>query len=114
MKRTIKIAVCAAFALIAGVIIAALVVVHTGWFRNYVQGRIVSSLENTVGGSVEVKSFSFTLRTLTATVTGLVIHGTEPTGEVPLFEAPRIVVRFRFLPSFKKALDLRYLEIDQP
>src|SRR5580700_4480362 len=75
------------------VVLAGVAVVRTGWFRNYVREKIVSTVEDDTGGKVDMRTFDFDWRGLQAEVTGFVIHGTEPAGEAPLFVAPDIVLR---------------------
>ena len=63
--------------------IAAIIIVQTGWFRNYVRETIISATESGTGGRVEVGSFSFNWRALEAVVSEFVIHGKEPSGSAP-------------------------------
>jgi translocation and assembly module TamB len=100
--------------LILIVIIAALVVLRTEWFRDYVREKIITSVEDATGGKVELNEFTFDRHGLTAEVDGFVIHGTEPPGSPPLFEAPRIVLRLKLLAGLKKAIDLEYLGVERP
>ncbi|MBZ5606389.1 MAG: hypothetical protein LAO79_29210, partial [Acidobacteriia bacterium] len=89
------------------VVLAALVAVRSGWFRDYVRRKIVSSVENSTGGLAALSAFAFDPRSMTATVTGFVLHGTEPPGSAPLFEAPRIVLTLRWF-------HLEYLGVERP
>lgn len=100
--------------LILIVVIGGIIVLRTEWFRNYVREKIISSVEDSTGGKVELKTFTFDWPGLTATVTGFVLHGTEPPGSAPLFEAPSIVLRLKLFAGFKKAVDLQYLGVDHP
>ena len=95
-------------------IIAAVIVARTEWFRDFVRQKIVSSVEDSTGGKVELKAFNLDWHGLTAEATGFVIHGTEPPGSPPLFEARSIVVRMKLLTGVKKPLDLEYLGVDDP
>lgn len=94
--------------------IAAIIVLRTERFHNYVREKIISVAADSTGGTVEMKTFAFDWRGLTATVTGFVIHGTEPPGAAPLFEAPSIVLRLKLLAGLKKTVDLEYLGVDRP
>jgi translocation and assembly module TamB len=100
--------------LILIVIIAALVVLRTEWFRDYVREKIITSVEDSTGGKVELNTFTFDRHGLTAEIDGFVIHGTEPPGSPPLFEAPRIILRLKLLAGLKKAIDLEYLGVERP
>ena len=46
-------------ALIVVVLVAALIVIHTDWFRNFVREQIISATEEATGGKVEIASFTF-------------------------------------------------------
>ena len=87
MTRRRKIATIAALSL-AGLAIAifggGLILVQTNWFRNFVRAKIVTSVEEATGGTVEISSFRFDWRHLRAEVHGFVIHGLEPTTAAPL------------------------------
>ncbi|HLJ15485.1 MAG TPA: translocation/assembly module TamB domain-containing protein [Bryobacteraceae bacterium] len=104
----------AVLAFIAIAIISVVLVVRTGWFRNYVREKMISYVEDATGGKVDVQAFRFDWRQLQAEVTGFVIHGTEPAGSAPLFEAPRIVLRLKLFTGWKKPVDLEYLGVDRP
>ena len=70
-------------ALIVLLIVTALIVVRTDWFRNYVRQEIITATENGTGGNVELRSFEFDEWQFKATVADFVIHGHEPPGAAP-------------------------------
>ncbi|MGA2076286.1 MAG: translocation/assembly module TamB domain-containing protein [Terriglobia bacterium] len=72
---------------------AAIAVMSTPWFRQALEHRLISSLEDATGGRVEVQSFRFHPFVLQATFQGLVLHGSESPEAPPLFSARTIVVR---------------------
>ena len=75
MSRPIRILRNVAIALGALIVVLALagvLLVQSGWFRNYVKQTIITSLEDSTGGKVELGSFGFEWRNLTAVVTDLV------------------------------------------
>jgi translocation and assembly module TamB len=88
------------------------IVVPSSWFQNFVRGKIVSAAENATGGRVDLQSFHFDAGNLTATVRGFVIHGNEPAGSAPLFDAPVIVLRLKLFAS--RTVDLEYLGAERP
>src|SRR5205823_784219 len=63
--------------LIVALILVAVVVVQTNWFRNYVRETIVTAVDNNVGGRAEIGSFEFDPKSLHAVVRNFVIHGNE-------------------------------------
>jgi|SRR5579872_1896084 len=100
--------------IIVVVIIAALIVVRTTWFHNYIRDKIITYAEAATGGKVEIQSFGFEWTHLHASLTGFVLHGTEPPGVTPLFTARRVDVNLKVLPSLNHIIQLQYLGIDQP
>jgi translocation and assembly module TamB len=91
-------------------------------FQHRVGGEVVSVLEDSTGGRVELQHLSFSLWHLAIEADGLVIHGTEAPGEMPYLSAAKIAVRLRintFLNHVSGAgspsrIGLSYLRIDQP
>lgn len=95
-------------------VIAALIVVQTAWFRDYVRTKIITSAEDATGGKVDIKSFSFDWTHLHARITSFVLHGTEPPNVAPLFSAQTIDVNLKLLSSLRNFVELEYLGVDQP
>ncbi len=104
-KTAIRIArvifrVALAFVAVAAIVLTA---ASTQWFRNYLQGRVTSALEQATGGRVEIAGFHFRPLRLGVDITRLTVHGREAAGEPPLFEArnietrvsPRALIHFR-------------------
>src|SRR3954454_21041607 len=88
-------------ALILVVGIAAIVIVQTDWFRNFVRQKIITATEEGVGGKVDVGAFSFNWRALEAVVSNFVIHGKEPAGSAPFVRADRVQVNLRLFTSLR-------------
>jgi translocation and assembly module TamB len=101
-------------ALVLVCVMAAVAVLQSGWFREQVRLRIIATVETVTGGRVELKSFGFQWRSLTADVTGFVLHGTEPGDAPPLFQAQRVQVRLKVVSILKKDIDIEELEVDRP
>jgi translocation and assembly module TamB len=95
-------------------IVAAITIVQTAWFRAYVKQKIIASTEESTGGKVDVNSFTFDWRHMRAVVTGFVIHGAEPAGAAPFLSAQRIQMDLRLFTSIHHVMDLAYLGIEQP
>ncbi len=117
MRRALKIVLWVAAGLVALIllaVIAVFVTVQTPWFHHKVRDRIVYEVERATGGRTELKSFNFDWRTLTANVTGFVIHGTEGQGEAPLFRADRITVTLKIISVLKKQVDLESAAVERP
>jgi len=115
VRRLYKIFLALAITLGSVLLLAAIfvfLVVPSAWFQNYVRQKIVSSAEQATGGVVELQRFRFDIQNLSATATGFVLHGTEPAGSPPLFQAPSIVLRLKLFAA--RAIDLEYLGVERP
>jgi translocation and assembly module TamB len=94
--------------LVVVVLVGAVTVVHTGWFRNFVKQQIISATEEATGARVEIGSFNFAVSDLRATITDFVIHGNEPPGSPPFVRVGRLQADIR--PLF----DIAFLGVDRP
>ena len=92
----------------------ALVTVQSQWFQNYVQAQLISTVEESTGGKVEIGSFRFDPWSLTVRVRDFTLHGTEPKGTMPLAHVALLELHLRLFAGLKKTLDLVYLGIGQP
>ena len=100
--------------LLVVVMIVALLVVQTQWFGNYVKDKVISTIEESTGGKVEIGAFEFDPWHLTVKIRNLVLHGTEAAGLAPLARISLLELHLKLLAGLKKAVDLTYLGIDQP
>jgi translocation and assembly module TamB len=100
-------------ALIALILVSAIIVAQTDWFKDFVRNKIVAAIEDATGGTVDLQSFAFNWTRLQATITDLTVHGTEPPGNAPLFNAREIVLRLKIF-SAGHAINLAYLGVTQP
>ncbi len=117
MSRPMRILRNAALALVGFILvlaIAAILVVQSAWFRNYVKQTIVTSVEDSTGGKAEIGTFQFEWKRLTAVVTDFVIHGNEPPGAVPMLRVARVQLNLRLFTSLHHLWDITYLGIDRP
>lgn len=91
-------------------------------FQRRVQAEVKNVLEDATGGRVDVGHIGFSLWHLAIEVDGLVIHGTEPAGEMPYLSASKIFLRLRintFLSHTvgkgpQSHIGLNYLRVEQP
>ena len=96
------------------VFVAVIIIVQTNWFRNMVREKIVTAVEESTGGKVDIASFAFDWRHLRAQVRGFVIHGLEPPTAAPLLRANLVQIDLKLLSPFKGFVDLAYLLVDSP
>ena len=110
------------FAIAAGIITSVIVLgvligfytLQTGWFREQVRQRVLAAIEHATGGRVELGSFHYDARRLTAEFRNLVVHGTEPAGAPPLFRAASVRVRLTIVSVLKRDIDIASLVVDRP
>ena len=107
--------VLAALLVVFGITItAAFVVVQSGWFHEYIRGRIIAEIERATGGRVELGRFSFRGATLTAQVAPLVLHGKEAPGEPPLLNVESVSLRIQVISILEHKIDLATLRLQKP
>src|SRR4051794_23161241 len=95
-------------------VVSLIIVLQTAWFANFVRQKIVAAVEESTGGVVELGSFEFDLWHLTVRARNFVLHGTEPRTSGPLARVALLELRLKLLSGLKKAVDVRYVGIDQP
>jgi len=94
----------------------------TAYFQRRVEWEIVSVLEDSTGGRVEVRGVQFSLWHLRIEVDGLVIHGTEGPGEAPYLSAEKTELRVGISSFFvhatgiggKSHVGLKLLRVERP
>jgi len=95
------------------VIVAAIIVIQTPWFNNFVREKIAGAIESGMGAKAEIGSFSLDLRHLRAQVRDIVIHGLEPATAPPLVRAKLVEVDLKIgAPS--GPVGIGYLLLDSP
>jgi translocation and assembly module TamB len=95
-------------------VLAALLVAQSSWFGNFVRQKVISTIEDSTGGRVEIGSFQFNPWNLDVKIRNLVLHGTEPAAERPLARIALLELRLKLLSGFKKVVDLAYLGVTEP
>jgi len=100
--------------LAALLVLVAIQVARSGWLREQVRQRIVAEAERATGGRVEIGSFDFDWRTLTARVNDFVIHGTEPAGSPPLLRVRSITVVLKIVSFVARMANLQSVDVEQP
>jgi translocation and assembly module TamB len=83
-------------------------------FEGFIRQRLISQIERSVGGRVEIASFHWNLLNLEADADGLVIHGLEAPGEAPYARIEHLRVRFSVLGVLSPRILLRDLDIARP
>ncbi|MFN7925889.1 MAG: translocation/assembly module TamB domain-containing protein [Bryobacteraceae bacterium] len=110
MRRILVILAALVLLIVAG----GLLTLRSGWFREQVRARIVRELEKSTGGRVEIGAFGFDWKTRRASLRDLVIHGTEPVSQAPLFRAKSVTLGVKIVNAWKRDIDLASLEVVEP
>ncbi|HMF78236.1 MAG TPA: translocation/assembly module TamB domain-containing protein [Bryobacteraceae bacterium] len=100
--------------LFAVLTLSAILILQSAWFADFVREKVISAVENSTGGKVEIESFQFDWSHLTVRIRNFILHGTEPRTASPLVRASSLELRLKLLSGFKKAVDLQYLGIQSP
>ncbi|MGC1783312.1 MAG: translocation/assembly module TamB domain-containing protein [Acidobacteriaceae bacterium] len=114
----------AAYAAAAIIVIVAACVAVLFWYASTpqfsarVHRMLVSTLERTTGGRVEIRSFQWNARRLTVQIDDLTIHGREAPGEAPYFHVDHLTLQARiisfFTPSWIPEIALASLTAQHP
>jgi translocation and assembly module TamB len=112
-RFAIRTALAMAILLLAGSI-AAVLIFRSGWFHERLRERIISEMETSTGGRVEMGDFSFNWEHLTATIAPLILHGTEPAGDPPLLTVKSVTLELRVVSMLERKVDLASLYVEQP
>ena len=112
-RVAIRTALAAAILLLAGSV-AAVLIFRSGWFHERVRERIISEIETSTGGRLEMGDFSLNWEHLTATIAPLILHGTEPAGDPPLLTVRSVTLGLRIVSMLERKVDLASLYVEQP
>lgn len=114
-RRSIALRIAAVVVALVLVSFAAVVfLLRTAWFENYARAKVISTIEDSTGGKAELQAFAFDWTSMRATLTGLVVHGTEPVGAAPLAAVRTMTVDLKLHGFFWRTIDLKALRVDQP
>lgn len=95
---------------LAGILLAAYLVMSTAWFRRKVEDRVIAEVEQVTGGRVEVRRFTFSPFIFQVTMHGFVLRGTENFPAPPLFSADAVVLGINPAALYRHEANLRYIE----
>jgi translocation and assembly module TamB len=86
----------------------------TPGFENRVRNIVVTQLEQSTGGHVEVGVLHVNLAQLGIEVDNLTIHGKEAPGQIPYFHADKLVAHLKIIDFFAGKIGLSYLGLTRP
>jgi translocation and assembly module TamB len=113
-NRVILITALSVCGLVLLLTLSAFYVLRTNWVKNKVREKIVSAIEDVSGAPVELGSFNYDWRTLSAEFKNVALRGTEPQTGPPLFRADSIRVRLRIVSLLKRQVDITSLNVQRP
>ncbi len=96
------------------VLISAVAVLRSDWFRLQVRQWIIREVEAATGGRAEIGEFLFDWNHLQAEVRPFVLHGTEKPGEPPLFRADSVQVGLKIVSLLRHDVDIASLTVTGP
>ena len=114
MKKWLLRAALLLLALCLIIAVAMIFYVRSDTFSKDIERRIIEEVERASGGKAEMRSFRFNGRDLKVAVDGFTLHGKEPVGAVPLFEARSIEAEVRVVSFLKQSVDLQSIRITEP
>lgn len=117
MKRPSRI-VLAAGVVFGGILAVAVLgtwwILQSTWLREVVRQKIVSELERSTGGQVELGDFQYDWRTLTAEFRNLVVHGTESRTLPPLLRVESGRITLRIVSLLTRDVHIASLNVEHP
>ena len=101
-------------ALVLLIVVAAVVILPNPAFQRYLIAKIEQSTQESTGARVEIQNLQIHVRTLSADVYALIVHGTEPAGAKPLLEVPHARIGLKIISILKHKVNLSELLVDRP
>jgi translocation and assembly module TamB len=95
-------------------VIAFQALLRTDWFQNKVRDRVITELERSTGGRVELGAFLFDPSLMTISITRLIVHGTEQPPDPPLLAIPSLRIELNLLSLLSAQVSLQRLEVESP
>src|SRR5438552_1843503 len=101
-------------ALLIVVIGATLILLKSPAFHHYLITKIEQAAGETSGAQIEIQNLQLHIKTLTADIYGLTIHGAEAAGEKPLLQVQHARVGIRIISIFRHKVNLSELVVERP
>src|SRR5437667_1934606 len=96
------------------VIVGGVLLLRSSAFHSYLLAKIVQGAGEATGARVELQNFNLHIKTLTADVYGLTVHGTERAGEKPLLQIQHARVGVKIISIFHRKVNLSELLVENP
>lgn len=95
-------------------VIAAVVILHNPAFERYLIAKVEQSAQESTGARVEIQKLQIHVKTLSADIYGLTLHGTEPVGAKPLLQVTHARIGLKIISILRHKVELSDLLIDHP
>jgi translocation and assembly module TamB len=89
-------------------------ILQSTWLRETVRQKIISEIEQSTGGQVELGDFQYDWRSLTADFRNLVVHGTESRTLPPLLRVESGRITLRIVSLLTRDVHIASLTVDRP
>jgi translocation and assembly module TamB len=113
LNRIFRVAVIA-FAVLAALFVAGILVVRSRAFHRYLLATIAASAQEVIGGRVELGDFTLHLAGARVDLYRIAIHGTERDPQAPLLWADHLGLGLRIVPRWKSGINLQEIVVDHP
>ena len=87
---------------------------QSGGFQEFAIRKIIAQVDQSTGGRTEIRAFDFDLRSLTAHLYGVVVHGKEGPDAPPLLAVDKLTVGLKILSVVHRQINLRALLVERP
>jgi translocation and assembly module TamB len=95
-------------------VVAAVVILPNPAFQRYLVAKIERSAQESSGARVEIQNLQLHVKTLSADIYGLTVHGTEPAGAKPLLEVPHARIGLKIISILRHKINLSELLVERP
>jgi translocation and assembly module TamB len=96
------------------VIVTGFVLLRSQGFHRWVLAKIVQNASESTGARVELQNFDLHVKTLTADICGLTIHGTEAADQKPLLQIQKATVSLKVISILHREVNLSQLLVENP
>ena len=113
-KRVVRRVAILVGGLLAGLVAAAIALVHTTTFQRFVITQLEQKAQASTGARLDIKGLAINWRLLTLDLYGITLHGKESDTQSPLFAADHLRVGLKIISLLRKKVDLSEIVLDHP
>lgn len=95
-------------------LLAAAVLLHSGWLRERLRLQAIAAVRNATGSHASLERLEINWLTLSVRLDGFTLEGLPREGEQPLFRAARITAGLAVHPFSSRQLSLREVRVEEP